>query len=97
MNRIRDRRRPTCYRVAPTTNSPGRHLILSTGRGDVRLSAGEAAALGAELIRAAAGLDPAIPVEHHALVLALAERVAAQSEILQANAGRACPCLRADA
>lgn len=82
----RERRRPTVYRAEPANNTPGRGLILSTGRGDVRLSAAEAVALGLELLAAAAGLGSAADVPR--LVLGLAERVAAQSELLAACAAQ---------
>lgn len=59
MRRILDRPRPTAYPGKPVTNSPGRRVILSTGRGDVRLSAAEAVALARELLAVAARDAPA--------------------------------------
>ena len=84
---ILDRSRPTVQPAAATTNSPGRRLRLYTGRGDVRLSAAEAVALGLDLFAAAAGLDPAA-AHTHPLILGLAERCHAQSELLAACANR---------
>ena len=60
-----------------------RPVLLRTGRGDVKVSVPEAVALAGELLAAAARVAP-VPLP--ALVLPLAERVAAQSEILQARA-----------
>lgn len=88
MRRILDRRRPSAYPVAPTTNSPGRLVLLSTGRGDVRISAAEAVALGLELFAVAAGLEPEAAAETHPLILALAERCHKQSDLLTACANR---------
>lgn len=82
----RDRRRPTAYHAEPAANSPGRRVILSSGRGDVRLSAGEAVAVALDLIAAAAEVEPGTTGDP--LVLALAERVWAQSELLAACAAR---------
>lgn len=80
------RTRPTAYVAAPAANSPGRRVLLSTGRGDTRLTAGEAAALALDLLAAAAGVGE--PADLPALVMGLAERVCQQSELLAACAGR---------
>lgn len=74
------RRRPTAY------PSPGRRPIcVSTGRGDTKVNVREAVALATELLAAVARVDPSA-VTIPTLLLPLAERVAAQSEILQARA-----------
>jgi hypothetical protein len=83
-----DRRRPTAYVARPVANSPGRRVLLSTGRGDTRLSTGEAVGLALELLAVAADLDPAAAADVTRMELALAERVAAQSELLAACAKR---------
>jgi hypothetical protein len=79
-----ERMRPTAYVAAPVSNSPGRRVLLSTGRGDTRLTAGEAAAMARDLLAAAAGVGESAEVPE--IVLGLADRVAAQSELLAACA-----------
>jgi hypothetical protein len=79
----RNRPRPTAYRG--NGGIQARPIVLSSGRGCTKITPAEAVALARELLFAATGVEPG---EGDDWVLRLAERVATQSEILQACAGR---------
>lgn len=78
------RPRPIAYRTVG--GIPSRPICLSTSRGSVKLAPGEAVALAVELLAVAGQVDPA--AGPHPLVLSLAERCYAQSELLTACAIR---------
>jgi hypothetical protein len=80
----RNRRRPSAYVGGAVVL--GKSIVLSSGRGDTKLTPAEAVELARDLLTAATGTEPAGDLTDW--VLRLAARVAAQSEILQATARR---------
>ncbi len=78
--------RPTAYRKESGLKS--RPIVLSSGRGDTAITVREAVELVADLLATIAQVEPGLAFGGPELTLALANRVADQSEILSATAMR---------
>jgi hypothetical protein len=82
----RNRPRPTAYRDTNPGGLAARPIILASGRGGTKITPTEAVLLARDLVAAATRTAAAGDLTDW--LLRLAERVAAQSEILTATANR---------